>query len=46
MSHVVSSQKFPGEKGTKRQCAVKMQEPVLLSAKLGVKSLHVFTQSP
>jgi hypothetical protein len=44
-SHVVFGQKFPGEKGSVRQCAVVMQQPVLLLPQLGVKSLHIFTQS-
>jgi hypothetical protein len=42
-SHFDFGQKFPGEKGSVRQCVVMMQQPVLLSPKLGAKSLHVFT---
>jgi hypothetical protein len=37
--------KIPDERGSVRQCVVKMQE-VLLSPKFGAKSSHVFTQSP
>jgi hypothetical protein len=37
-------QKFPGEKGTLRWCVV-MQQPALLSPKIGVKPLQIFTQS-
>jgi hypothetical protein len=33
-SHVVSCQKFPGEKGSVRRCVVVMQQPVLLVAKV------------
>jgi hypothetical protein len=32
-SHVVLRQKFPGEKGSVRQCVITMQQPVLLSPK-------------
>jgi hypothetical protein len=35
-----------GEKGSVRQRVIVMQQPVLLSPKFGVKSLHIFTQSP
>jgi hypothetical protein len=45
-SHVVFRQKFPGEKGSVRRCIVVMQQPVVLSPKFGVKSSHIFTQSP
>jgi hypothetical protein len=43
---VVSGQKFCGEKGSVRWCVVMLQQPVLLSLKLGAKSLQIFTQSP
>jgi hypothetical protein len=45
-SRVVSGQKFPDEKGSVRRCIVMMQQPVLLSPKFGVKSSHIFMQSP
>jgi hypothetical protein len=45
-SHVAFGWKIPGEKWSKRQCIVVMQQPVLLSPKFGAKSLHIFTQSP
>jgi hypothetical protein len=41
-SHVVFGTKFPGEKGSVRQCAVK-QQPVLLLPKFRAKSLLIFT---
>jgi hypothetical protein len=43
---VVFGQKFPGEKGSVRQCVVMMQQPVLLSPKFEAKSSHIFMQSP
>jgi hypothetical protein len=45
-SHVIFGQKFPGKKGNVRHCIVVMQQPVLLSPKLGERSFHLFTQSP
>jgi hypothetical protein len=45
-SHVVSGQKFHGEKWSVRRYVVVMQQPVLLSPKFGAKSSHIFTQSP
>jgi hypothetical protein len=45
-SHIDSGQKVPSENGSWRQCTVIMQQPVPLSSKFGVKSSHVFMQSP
>jgi hypothetical protein len=45
-SQVVFGQKFPGEKGSVRQCIAMMLQPVILSPKFGVKSSHIFTQWP
>jgi hypothetical protein len=39
-------QKFPGQKGSVKWCAVMMQQPVLLSPKFWAESLHIFMQSP
>jgi hypothetical protein len=36
--------KFPGEKGSVRQCGVVMQQPILLSPKFGEKSSHILMQ--
>jgi hypothetical protein len=44
-SHVVSGEKFPGERGSVRWRDV-MEQPVLLSPKFRVKSSHISTQSP
>jgi hypothetical protein len=44
-SRVVFDKKFPGEKGSVRPCVVVMQQPVLMSPKLGAKSSHIFMQS-
>jgi hypothetical protein len=38
-SQVLYGQKFPGEKGSVTRCIVVMQQPVLLSPKLGAKFL-------
>jgi hypothetical protein len=38
--------KFPGEKGSVKRCVVVMQQLVFLSPKFGMKSSHIFTQSP
>jgi hypothetical protein len=43
-SHVVNGKKFPGKKGSARQCIAVMQQPVLLLQKFGAKSLHIFMQ--
>jgi hypothetical protein len=43
-SHVVLGQKFHGEKGSVRQCAM-MQQPVLLLPKFRAKSFPIFMQS-
>jgi hypothetical protein len=40
--HVVFDKKVPGEKGSVRRCVVVVQEAVLMSPKLGVKSSHLF----
>jgi hypothetical protein len=45
-SYVVFSQKFPGEKRSAKQCAVMIEQPVLLSPKFGGKFFNVFTQLP
>jgi hypothetical protein len=45
-SHFDFGKKFPGEKGSVRQCVVVMQQPVLLSSESGAKSAHILTQSP
>jgi hypothetical protein len=46
-SHVVfGKKKFQGKKGSVRRRVVVMQQPVLLSPKLGAKSSHIFTQPP
>jgi hypothetical protein len=45
-SHVGFGQKFSDEKGSVRQSVVVMQQPVLLSPKFGVKSSHIFRQTP
>jgi tRNA U34 2-thiouridine synthase MnmA/TrmU len=39
-------QRFLGEKQSVKRFVVVMQQPVLLSPKLGAKSSNVFTQSP
>jgi hypothetical protein len=36
-------EKFPGEKGSVRQCVVMMQQPVLLSPNSGVVFTHFHT---
>jgi hypothetical protein len=44
-SHVVVVGKiFPREKRSVRQCSVVMQQPAILLAKFGPKSLLIFTQ--
>jgi hypothetical protein len=43
-SHVFGKE-FPDEKGSVGQCIAVMQQPVLLSPKVGAKSSHIFTQS-
>jgi hypothetical protein len=45
-SHVVFSQKFPGDKGSVKRCVVTMQQPVLSSPNFAAKSSHIFMQSP
>jgi hypothetical protein len=44
-SHVVFCKKFPVEKRNARRCVVMIKQPVILSPKFGVKSLHIFMQS-
>jgi hypothetical protein len=39
------SSKFPGEKGSVKECVVVMQQPVILSPKFGAKFSHTFRQS-
>jgi hypothetical protein len=46
VGHVVFGQQFSGEKVSLRRCVVMMQQSVLLLAKLGAKSSHIFMQSP
>jgi hypothetical protein len=41
--HVIFGQKG---QGSVKSYVVMMQQPVLLSPMFGVKSLHIFTQSP
>jgi hypothetical protein len=38
--------KFTGENGSVKRCVVLMQQKVLLFPKFGVKSSHIFMQSP
>jgi hypothetical protein len=40
-SHVVFGQEFADKTGSVRQCVVLMYQPVLVSPKLGAKSLHI-----
>jgi hypothetical protein len=43
-SHVVFGQKFPGEKGSVRQCVVLVQQPFLSLPKFGAKPSHIITE--
>jgi hypothetical protein len=40
--NVAFGQKFPSDKVNVGRCVVVMQQPVLLSPKLGAKSSHIF----
>jgi hypothetical protein len=45
-SYAVFGKKFPGEKGSMRQCIVMMQQPFLLLPQFGMKFSQIFTQAP
>jgi hypothetical protein len=44
-SDIAFGQKFPGEKGSLRQCVIMVQQPIPLLPELRVKSSQMFTES-